>query len=154
MCSLCKHTPAVPRCQSLRASGAAVLSALVWVRGMADFHRLTGIAIPHHPRPAHCQGGVCHHLWRDYPVCCWAAEQQQGSGSPAPGDHFWTSFSNGTWPSQPPEAPFPVSIPLNLPGAMTNGKVLWIVLQPVRSCTTSRIKQSPFRKSGVRLSKA
>lgn len=44
----------------------------------------------------------------------------KAQAAPAPGDHSWTSFSNGTWPSWSPEAPFPVIIPLNLPGAMTN----------------------------------
>lgn len=48
--------------------------------------------------------------------------KSNAQAAPAPGDHSWTSFSSGTWPSWPPEAPFSVFIPLNLPGAMINGR--------------------------------
>lgn len=57
--------------------------ALVWIKAMTDLHRLTGIAILHHPSPAYFQNGTCRHLWGDYPVWGWVAEQKQGSGSPS-----------------------------------------------------------------------
>lgn len=91
---------------------------------MTDFHRLTGIAILHHPSPV-------LNTARVVPAIIWGEIILRGAGwlnnskaqaAPAPGDHSWTSFSNGTWPSWPPEAPFPVVIPLNLPGAKTKGR--------------------------------
>lgn len=114
---------------------------IVLIKSMSDFHRLTGIAVLHHPSAANSCGGTCHHLCGDHPAWCWVAEQHHSAGQPS----SWRWLLNVLlqWDIWPPEAPLVVIIPLNLAGSLTKGtgNILQMVLQSVRSCSTFRVNK-------------